>query len=343
MKSRIISTVVLSVSFLVLITTGILLYSIPYENFISSLHVWASLLLILSIGVHFYNNWTVYKRHIGTSTGKLMLILTIFGVLPVSYGLLTDLAPFSSVIHFGEKLRSSTTVKDGEFTIIDFTQNNNDSPLEVFVKTGAHYTSEEKELFLGFTYTSIPQMVIWLETPEGEFVKTLYLTSKTSSSTFRSKDLSREEPVRRPEALPYWGHRRGKMATDGLFIPDFGSLELDGVTAATPIGDHHLIMPKHSNGKYKLMLEINRSYDFNEFYSHDRFPNDEVYSGSGSSGQPSLIYQADIDLNIAGETLFELQGHGHHSGKTGDIYKNLKNITTAKQLLTFIVAKVNNT
>jgi len=43
------------------------------------------------------------------------------------------------------------------------------------------------------------------------------------------------------------------------------------------------------------MMEVNRTYDFNEYYSKTRFPDDAIYSGTGSSGQPSLIYKAIID------------------------------------------------
>jgi hypothetical protein len=48
-------------------------------------------------------------------------------------------------------------------------------------------------------------------------------------------------------------------------------------------------------GRYKLMIEVNRTYDFNEYYSKTRFPDDAIYSGTGSSGQPSLIYESIVD------------------------------------------------
>lgn len=65
-----------------------------------------------------------------------------------------------------------------------------------------------------------------------------------------------------------------------------------------------------------------------------------VYSGDGSSGQPSPIYQAIVDSQTAGQHLFELVGHGHHSGADGQLYQDLSNITTAKDILSFVVASV---
>jgi len=37
---------------------------------------------------------------------------------------------------------------------------------------------------------------------------------------------------------------------------------------------------------------------------------------------------------------FNVVGHGHHSGKNGDLYTDLDNITTAKDIMEFIVAKL---
>src|SRR5690606_31258389 len=93
-------------------------------------------------------------------------------------------------------------------------------------------------------------------------------------------------------------------------------------------------------GKYRLLLEVNRSYDFNEHYTRDRFPDDPIYSGDGSSGQPSLIYETVIDSATPGQFLLSLVGRGHHSGADGELYSDLGEITTAKDILSFIVASV---
>lgn len=340
MNIRKFASIGISVVFLVLLVTGVLLYSTPYDYFTSSLHTWASIFFITFLSLHFYNNWGMYKTHVIRKKGWIFFIIIATGVLPVSYLILSERAPMSTVIEFGERLRASGTVKDGEFQIVNLATNNGESNIEIFIKTGEQYTSDPQPLFMGLTYTSVPQMVIWLESLDGEFIDTLYVTNKLSNSSFQSSSLDQTEVIRRPEALPYWGHRRNVTSSDGLYLPEVNSKEFDGITAATPRGDQYLILQKQEEGAFNLFLEVNRSYDFNEYYSKTRFPNDEIYSGSGSSGQPSLIYKTSIDTGIGGEHLLRLVGHGHHSGKDGDLRKDLSNMTTAKEIFSFVVARV---
>ena len=340
MKYRLIATVILSAAFLVLMITGILMYSTQYDYFTASLHIWASILSLIGVCWHFKNNWLAYKKHLSFKQGKVFLLITLLGVMPVSFGLIAELAPFHSVIQFGERLRSAGTVKPGEFAVVDLTHNHENSNLEIFVKAGSHYHSEPQPLALGMTYTSVPQMAIWLEDMEGNYVKTLYVTSKTSNSSFRNKP-GQTDIIRRPEALPVWGHKRGVRASDGLYVPDVDSLEFDGLTAATPKTDHQIRFPKVAQSQYRIFMEVNRSYDFNEYYTTDRFPSDPIYSGSGSSGQPSLVYSAVIDTAQQAEALLSPVGHGHHSGQNGDIYEDLTELTTAKALISFAVVKTS--
>ncbi len=40
---------------------------------------------------------------------------------------------------------------------------------------------------------------------------------------------------RAPQTLPYWSHKRGIMAADGLFMPDAETSVPDAYTGATPV------------------------------------------------------------------------------------------------------------
>jgi len=253
MSNRVATTVSLSVAFIALIVTGILMYATPYDRFTSSLHLWSSILVLASIGFHIYNNWKPYKSHLKKKLGKWVFISVGLSIIPISVGLILEVAPFNSVVSFGEKLRKASTVRDGSFTTIDLTKEQKGKRLELFVKAGSAYESEPQPLFLGITYTSTPQLAVWLESTDGQYIRTLYVTNKLSNSSFRST--SGDEVVRRPEALPYWSHKRGVKAEDGLFVPDAGSTEFDGYTAATPQGDHQLYMPSVMSGQFKLMVE----------------------------------------------------------------------------------------
>jgi hypothetical protein len=52
------------------------------------------------------------------------------------------------------------------------------------------------------------------------------------------------------------------------------------------------------------------------------------------------VYESIVDSQKPGQHLFNLIGHGHYSGRDGSLYTQLDNVTTAKQILEFIVANV---
>lgn len=345
MNNRITATIALSVGFFSLLITGILLFATPYSYFQASLHTWSAVLVLAGFALHLRNNWKPYSRHLKASIGKRTFAICLLGLLPISYGLITEKAPVISLIKFGENIRAANVRKEGNYTKIELNGRLSAGkiPISVFLKTGASYTSEPQPAGLGLSYTTVPQMVIWLETVDGTFIDTLYITSKIANSSFNTTNPFSKETIRRPEALPVWGYRSGAMSSDGLRVPEVGSRRYDGIAAATPTGDHLLQLGAAripSGTKVRLLLELNRSYDFNELYSKDRFPEDPIYSGSGSSGQPSLIYSSDIDLSNPGHTILSLVGRGHHSGQTGELYSDLSGITTAKRMLDFVIVSV---
>lgn len=339
MNIRAIATVTLSIAFAVLLITGLLLYATPYNYFVGSFHIWSAILVIICIVLHFKHNLTIYKNHLRKRPGRWALGLATAGLLPVFVGLSLNIVPFPTVIELGHKLKRSIQAEPGEFTLIDLRADPDMPKLSLFFKAGREYESDPRILFLNITYTSVPQISVWMETLEGQYIDTLYVTGKISDASFRGKadDGGRK---RRPEALPYWSHKRGIQESDGLYVPIANNPDLDGVTAATPKNDYQVTLTAPKMGRYKLMMEVNRTYDFNEYYSPTRFPDDPIYSGDGSSGQPSLIYQAIIDSHQPGHHFFELIGHGHHSGADGRLYEDLSNITTAKDILAFVVASV---
>ena len=44
-------------------------------------------------------------------------------------------------------------------------------PVTLMVRAGPHYESDPQPLFLGLTYTSVPQMAFWIEDDEGPRVR----------------------------------------------------------------------------------------------------------------------------------------------------------------------------
>lgn len=337
MKLRAAVTVTISLVFIALMSTGILLYALPWNYFIGAIHIWASIFFIVGTILHFKNNFKVYLSHLKRKIGKRAFLGCGVGLMSVVLGLVLGFAPFATVMEVGEKLRQSNQPITSEYTLVDLRGSDELPQLNLFIKAGSAYTSAPQPAFFGFTYTSVPQIAVWMETLEGQYIDTLYITGKASNSGFGETDTGL---VRRPEALPHWSHRRGVQEADGFYAPSENNADLDGVSAATPRSDYLVSLTAPRMGQYRLLVEVNRSYDFNEYYSKDRFPEDPIYSGDGSSGQPSLIYATTIGSDAPGKYLLELIGHGHHSGADGMLYTDLDRITTAKDILSFIVADV---
>jgi len=189
-----------------------------------------------------------------------------------------------------------------------------------------------------------PLFAVWLEETDGKYIQTLYVARSVATGIFaygrQDKNKWTEAPKRAPQTLPYWAHKRGIKASDGLFVPDQSTAVPDAYTGATPVKG--FIMTSRADKplppKFKLMLEINQNWDWNEYWTNDRYPGDENYS---MSCQPSLIYEADIELNSNIKTYpMKPVGHGHYSGKTGELFPDLSSLTTALQIADSIIVRV---
>jgi len=203
-----------------------------------------------------------------------------------------------------------------------------------------------------------PQVAIWLEDSSGNFIETLLVTTSTakglfytgrSASNFKeTDDVKKEEdsPTRRVDALPYWSHKRGHQYPDGIYSPPPGDPLPDGITGATPKENFYFKSGSISIKElvsFQILVEVNVAFDENEYYSEYDFLEDSLYhSGTGLLGQPSMIYSATIrQSDSARYYMLKLQGHGHHSGSTGDLISETKTITTAKYIVERIVVGIN--
>lgn len=178
-----------------------------------------------------------------------------------------------------------------------------------------------------------PLMAIWIEDLDSNYIQTIYIARSIAEGIFRHGDATSGRwmpgPIRRPAALPYWGHQRGIQASDGLFLPTTDSPMPDAITGATPKGNFVLNThaPADLTKPFRILLEINQSWDWNQHWTNNKFPEDESYR---TSAQPAVVYETIIDP-ASGQTEFDMQpiGHSHWSGKTGDLYNELGTLTTA--------------
>jgi hypothetical protein len=189
-----------------------------------------------------------------------------------------------------------------------------------------------------------PLLAIWIEDMEGNYIQTLYVVQSIASSVFRHGEAGwghwNEAVVRRPAALPYWGHQRGIKAGDGLYIPTPDNPVPDAYSGATPKSDFILFsrsdMPLPE--QFRVLLEINQAWDWNQYWHNNKFPDDAEYK---TSSQPALVYEASINMQ---DQLKEYEmkpiGHSHYSGKTGELFRDLSTLTSALEIAESIVVRL---
>lgn len=182
-----------------------------------------------------------------------------------------------------------------------------------------------------------PSFAIWIEDMNENYIQTLFITRSVGTGIYGHGRLDNERwdnkpgPQKRPASLPYWLHKRSSFFGVPL-LPDSAHPVTDGYTGATPSGDF-VIKTGIKQGlpeKFRILMEINQPWDWNEFWTNSLY-NDLDYR---TSCQPSLIYAVTIDQKNPGTVRFlNPVGHGHYSGKDGNLYTDLTTFTTALEIL----------
>lgn len=190
--------------------------------------------------------------------------------------------------------------------------------IEVRIISGPYWFHQ-----IAMIITATPTYAIWIEDLEGQYVDTYYVTKKFHQWT---RDAANNEPER-IEALPYWWHKqRGTLLTDAM-------------TAATPKQDLTLLNTiNNGSEKFVMKIEINNSFDYNEYYTKGG-ENETVRTKDG--GQPALIYSAIIDVsNPSREYEMVLVGHSSPDGSNGRLYSDIATVTTARRIIDKVIVKI---
>lgn len=170
-----------------------------------------------------------------------------------------------------------------------------------------------------------PQFALWIQDSDENFSQTIFATKKASNKKwiFAPKN-------GRPESLPVWYHScKNSYASES-------KNEMDAVSSATPKGGFEIAQKINLSAekKYFVYAEVNKSFDYNEFYPKDAEKNSAEYSGV--NGQPSAVYRAELSFENP-EAKLELIGTGSLDGKSGSIEDKTETLTTAKNLVEKIV------
>lgn len=190
-------------------------------------------------------------------------------------------------------------------------------------------------LFLGLSKKNPPQFAVWIEDTNGQYITTLYASSKIATEGWIMNGGNR-----RKEALPYWCHQRGKQYADGLYLPTKDKPLTDGITGATPKSDKEMLV-KLNTIFYPIIIkaEFNHSVDFNDFYTKDAPEGSQYYSGGKmGSGQPALVYSGILNSST-NKVILKLIGHSSPDGSSGNLYPDLSEITTAREIVKQVVVE----
>ena len=130
------------------------------------------------------------------------------------------------------------------------------------------------------------------------------------------------------------------MTEDGLYVPTPENPVPDAYTGPTPGKSFvlHTRLDDPGPEKFYVLFEINQTWDWNEYWTNNKYPDDEEYK---TSCQPALVYSTLVDLNgPRQEYPMELIGRSHHSGADGKLYDDLHTMTTALRIAERIVVRI---
>lgn len=221
-------------------------------------------------------------------------------------------------------------VKTENFSVENYGTKNTGTALQIKFQKGTEHNH--------------PLFAIWLADEKGNYIQTLYVSESIGKGVFKRSSRSSGKwlpgEIQRPATLPYWFFQRNELNEKGGLLPTPRKPVADAYTGATPQASFivNVKTEKPLNGKYKIMFEINQSWDWNEAWYNDRFPDDKEYK---TSSQPALVYSADINSENKGvEILFKSIGYSHYSGRDGSLTTDLSTITTALKIAKYISVKV---
>lgn len=188
-----------------------------------------------------------------------------------------------------------------------------------------------------------PLFAVWLADAGGKYLQTLYVSESIGKGYYKrtSRKSGKWMPGEnyRPATLPYWAHQRNVKNEKGGYLPTKTNAFPDAYTGATPDASFilHLTTENKLNGNYQVFLEVNQSWDWNEYWTNDKYPGDKEYK---TSSQPALVYQANLSSTDRGEITLKPIGHSHYAGSDGSLNPDLSTLTTALRIASKITLKI---
>lgn len=183
-----------------------------------------------------------------------------------------------------------------------------------------------EELVLQSVYGESPTFAIWIENPESGISKTIFVTNRAGTEDWEGK-------VEVPTALPAWDSigRKEKQL-------DMADKEFDAITGATPLPGYFTTRVKVKPGsRWTCWIEMNLAGDYNEHYK--QFDEIRKKTDDFGTGQPAIVYRADITAEIGKTVVPEVVGMSVLN-EHGKIIQPLEGITSALNVFDEIIIAV---
>jgi hypothetical protein len=213
------------------------------------------------------------------------------------------------------------------------------------VVTNTSGTGPSIELkFYGGPSLYYPLMAVWLEDEQGGYIQTMFVPKAIATGVFKygSNNTGKwvEAAKRAPQTLPYWSHKRGVVASDGLYMPEPENPVADAYSGATPTTSFTLATRADGPlpAKFRVMFEVNQNWDWNDYWTNNKYPGDKNYL---YSAQPAVVYESMVDQkDLRDSYIMRPIGHSHPLGQTGELFTDLSTLTTALQIADSIVVRI---
>jgi hypothetical protein len=181
-------------------------------------------------------------------------------------------------------------------------------------------------------FSEPPQFAIWLEDPASHRLQTVFVTYRSASGDWIGK-------TECPDALPRWFEVFGQE-TNSIGLPRFDNPAPDAVTGATPQTEHFTTSVEVEPGsRWICWIEVNLAGDFNDKYK--AYNKEQKTVDLHFSGQPPLIYRAEITAVPGEQIVPELYGQSVLDNPPGETVQPLSDdVTTARDIFKAIDIRV---
>lgn len=310
-------------SFLTLMVSGVMAFTLPFSLVTTRVHIVFGLLTILLVMLHVVSRTRYFTGKVsgkGASRGMVMgIALGWCGLVALALG---GLWPARQLVGAGYEARNRAEIVRS-------------SPLSGFLDTAntRRFVARKPKkpgssalaLLVRFRdgLEQAPAMAVWTETTTGTMIETLYLDETLA---YGEEVEWQGVATRRHRILPIWRHRYTMVSG----IDPNG--EVDAYTASTPT--HSFSLEKYldpaEGEELVICVEVNAAADANATFG------DPVY------GQPSLLYTAYLSPGeAAAYGLLELTAHGGEAEKGGTLAYDFEGIDSARRLIDLLLVKID--